>query len=291
MFLGLERLPKAGEEVRTSRFVRTSGGGAVITAIAAARLGLRCGIWSGLGNHAVARLKADGVAVRNLKRRDEPHAISAALSTRDNRSFVTFNGVNDALEGRLLAAAPRMRTRHAHFAFFPTDCARWIPILERCRTRGITTSWDFGWNEPLLADPSFPRLLERLDLLFLNEQEARLYARRRSLSAALAVWRQSHRPVIVKLGAQGSRWISRTLDLQVQAPRTRVIDTTGAGDAFNGGFLVARLRGQGPAAALRLGNRVGALSTRAPGGLDGLPAAADLPPALLRASGSPRKLR
>ncbi|MEO5895284.1 MAG: carbohydrate kinase family protein [Vicinamibacterales bacterium] len=291
VFLGLERLPNPGEEVRTSRFLRTSGGGAVITAVAASRLGLGCAIWSGLGDDAVARLKADGVVVRNLKRRDEPHAISAALSTTDNRSFVTFNGVNDALEQRLLAAAPRMRTRHAHFAFFPTDCARWIPILERCRRRGITTSWDFGWNERLLEDRSFTDLLERLDLLFLNEQEARLYSRRRSLSAALAVWRQSVRPVIVKLGADGSRWISRTVDLHVPAPRTRVIDTTGAGDAFNGGFLYSRLHGQSEAAALRLGNRVGALSTRAPGGLDGLPAATDIPAAWLRSPSSPRMSR
>jgi 2-dehydro-3-deoxygluconokinase len=55
------------------------------------------------------------------------------------------------------------------------------------------------------------------------------------------------------------------------------VDTTGAGDAFNGGFIAARLAGQGPAAALRLGNRIGALSTRKAGGLDGLPKAVERP--------------
>ncbi len=282
VFLGLERLPKPGEEVRTSDFVRTVGGGAVITAVAAARLGLACGIWSALGPSAASRLKAEGVTIRNLKRSSEAHAISAALSTRDNRSFVTFNGVNDVLEDRLLAAAPAIRARHVHFAFYPRDCRRWIVQLTRLRARGITTSWDFGWNEGLLTDPAFVPLIAALDVLFLNEQEARLYSGRRTLSAAVSAWRRSERTVIVKLGEQGSRWLSRTADIHVRAPRARVIDTTGAGDAFNGGFLTARLRGHGPTDALRLGNRVGALSTRAAGGVDGLPLAADVPAGLLR---------
>lgn len=282
IFLGLERLPKAGEEVRTSAFARTVGGGAVITAVAAARLGTVCGIWSALGPPAVARLRADRVAIRNLKQPTEAHAISAALSTRDNRTFVTFNGVNDVLERRLFSAAPGIRARHVHFAFYPRDCRRWIPLLRRLRARGISTSWDFGWNEGLLADTSFGGLLAELEVLFLNDQEARLYSRRRTLSAAVAAWRRSEHTVIVKLGAEGSRWLSRTTDLHVPAPRTRVVDTTGAGDAFNGGFLAGRLRGHGPADALRLGNHVGALSTRAAGGLDALPLAADLPSGLLR---------
>lgn len=282
IFLGLERLPAAGEEVRTSDFLRTIGGGAVITAVAAARLGTVCSIWSALGAPAVARLRAERVRIRNLKRPNEAHAISAALSTRDNRTFVTFNGVNDVLENRLLAAAPVIDARHVHFAFYPRDCRKWVPELKRLRTRGITTSWDFGWNEALLDDRSFAPLLAELDVLFLNEQEARLYSRRRTSSAAVAAWRRSERTVIVKLGAHGSRWLSRTRDLHVPAPRTRVIDTTGAGDAFNGGFLTARLRGHGPADALRLGNRVGALSTRAAGGVDALPLGTALPARLLQ---------
>ena len=56
IFLDLDRLPRPGEEVKTSRFVATVGGGAVITAVAAARLGVSVRILSGLSDAACARL-------------------------------------------------------------------------------------------------------------------------------------------------------------------------------------------------------------------------------------------
>lgn len=280
VFVGLERLPRPGEEVKTSRFLATIGGGAVITAITGARLGLRSRVMSGLGRTAAARLRAEGVGVANLRRPTELHAITAALSTAHDRSFVTFNGVNDVLERRLLAARGRLRARHVHFAFYPRSCGRWVPVLRELRAAGIASSWDFGWNEGLLADRRFPALLAAVDYVFVNELEAPLYARRRTLDAALAAWRAAPHHTIVKLGAGGSRWLARDRDVHAPAPRVRAVDSTGAGDAFNGGFLCGVLRGMPPRACLRLGNFVGARSTLRAGGLDGLPTRARVPAAL-----------
>jgi sugar/nucleoside kinase (ribokinase family) len=89
---------------------------------------------------------------------------------------------------------------------------------------------------------------------------------------------------VIKLGALGSRWLRADGDVVMPAPRVPIpVDTTGAGDAFNAGFLAAWLRGSPPAACLATGNAVGAASTRAAGGLDALPRSRDLPP-LLRPS-------
>lgn len=289
VFSGLPRLPRPGEEIKTSQFLKTVGGGAVITAVAAARLGLRVRVLSGLGPDAVLRLRREGVGVANVRRNNEPHAISAALSTRTNRTFVTFNGVNDVLEGRLAAPLRRARARHVHFAFYPHDCRRWTAVVASCRGRGMTTSWDFGWNEGLLADRGFPRLLRELDFTFLNEQEGLLYSRRSDARGSIAVWRTHPRAIVLKLGRRGSRWLSADADLTERAPRVRAVETTGAGDAFNGGFLYAWLRGLPPRACLAAGNFAGAMSTRAAGGLDALPRARDLPPALRDARASRRR--
>lgn len=283
IFLGLERLPRVGEEVKTSSFVHTVGGGAVITAVAAGRLGLPTGLVSALGEAGASRAQAEGIAVTNLLAGGERPAITAALSTRTNRSFVTFNGVNDHLEPRLFDAAREASARHVHFAFYPHECTRWAELVIRLRERGVGTSWDFGWNESLAGDRGFSRLLNALDYVFVNEQEAALYTSRLNLADAVAAWASHPHTVIVKMGAKGSRWVGSGQDHAVPATRVKTIDTTGAGDAFNGGFLVARLRGHSPKTALKLGNFVGAMSTREAGGLDGLPRPTELPEAIAHA--------
>ncbi len=271
IFVGLPHHPRSGEELKTSRFTATIGGGALITATAAARLGLTATVVSALSDEASRSLRAERVRVVNLRRRSEPHAISVALSTRHERSFVTFNGVNDRLQPRLPAAVARLRAAHIHFAFAPDNCLRWTRIVERLRARGTTTSWDFGWNPPLRTHPGFARLVGSIDFLFLNEAESALYARTRRSEGAAAHWRRATRNTVIKLGRRGSRWIAGSGDLSAPAPRVRAVDTTGAGDAFNGGFLFALLRGRAPRECLRIGNFVGARSTLAPGGIAALP--------------------
>jgi len=277
IFVGLPHLPKTGEELKTTRFVSTVGGGAVITATAAARLGTRTAVISGLSAEAVTVLRREKITIVNLKRPAEPHAITVALSTAGDRSFVTFNGVNDRLQPRLPAAIARQRARHVHFAFSPDDCSRWTRIVDRVRARGATTSWDFGWNPSLLRQRGFGGLVSMLDFVFLNEAESTMYARTRRRAAAIAYWRRSARNTIIKLGRRGSRWVAASRDLAAPAPRVRAVDTTGAGDAFNGGFLYALLGGRSPRECLRTGNFIGARSTLAAGGIAGLPRRRELP--------------
>src|SRR5262249_28958298 len=155
VFYGLDRLPANGEELKTRAFSRSPGGGAVITAIAGARLGLRTAVISAVSDDGIGMLGAEGVSVRNLRQRDEPAAITVALSTRRDRRFLTFNGVNDSLPDRIRRLLPRVRARHVHLAFYPRPCRPWIAVLGYLRRRGVTSSWDFGWNPRLVHDPQF----------------------------------------------------------------------------------------------------------------------------------------
>lgn len=266
VFFGLPALPGPGEEIKTDRFIRTTGGGAVITAVAAARCGLQCKVVSGLGPHAAKLLIKEGIFYRNLCRETESHAVTVALSTSTNRSFVTFNGVNNLLEYRLFEAIREEEARHVHFAFYPSDCGQWLEVLEHFSTRGIASSWDFGWNEALREDPHFHDLLSRLDYLFLNEEELALYSEHGSQN------------IVIKLGSRGCRWIGPDRDLRSPAVELEndPVDTTGAGDAFNGGFLYGLLTGKPPEEILALANTLGAFSTRAPGGIEGLPPAGEV---------------
>ena len=87
-----------------------------------------------------------------------------------------------------------------------------------------------------------------------------------SVEAALE-WLAARVPVVViKLGPEGA--VARRGEETVRRPAFEIepVDTTGAGDSFNGGFLHAYVEGAGLADCLDLGNACGALSTRAAGG-------------------------
>jgi sugar/nucleoside kinase (ribokinase family) len=277
IFVGLERLPELGEEIKTDRFTATIGGGAVITAVKAARLGMKTTLISALSENAVSRLKKERVGVTNLRKTNEPHAITAALSTSEDRAFVTYNGVNTKLEERLarqFASISRRSSKgeqgdptHVHLCFYPHSCSQWAAIVSKLRRRGVTTSWDFGWNEPLTNDRGLTDLIDSLDFLFVNEHETRLYTGSSSIADSFAEWRKRKAITIIKLGEQGAVWIAPDREILVAAPPVKVVDTTGAGDSFNAGFLVAWMKGKTPEQCLAAGNTVGADSTKRAGGL------------------------
>ncbi len=278
IFAGLPRLPRPGEELRVPTFGRTSGGGAIITAVAAARLGVRVGVLSAVSDTAVGTVQRERARLINLKRPSEDAAVSVSLSTRRNRAFVTFEGVNLQLETRLLAKLRRSPTaRHVHFALSPASCRAWLGVVERMRDRGTTTSWDFGWNERLLEDRAFSALASAVDWLFVNESEAKLYTRAPTLALARRILRTLGTKTVLKLGSRGAALISSDRAVRQPAMQATVVDTTGAGDAFNAGFLAAVIRGRDAGDALRLASYIAARSIEGLGGIQSLPHARELP--------------
>jgi sugar/nucleoside kinase (ribokinase family) len=158
-----------------------------------------------------------------------------------------------------------------HLALYPRDTRAWARRLSALRRREISVSWDFGWNDVLAKDPGLTALIDTLTVVFVNEREAALYSGAADFDAALPFWRARRPIVVIKLGAQGSRVVGHAGEWAAPAPNVTAVDTTGAGDAFNGGFLSAWMRGASLVQALRLGNRIGAASTRKAGGIEALP--------------------
>lgn len=228
---------------------------------------------SALPEGAAARLAMERVEVRNLRKAGEPHALSVALSTRHDRAFVTFDGANADLEARLLARFSRRlpRARHVHVAMGPRDLQAWAAVLARLRARGVSTSWDFGWTTNCRARAASGPCSAR-STGCLSTRRRRGWTAARTMTVAVARWRGLARNIVVKRGPLGAIVLAAgAAPPRAPAPRVTVVDTTGAGDAFNGGFLAALVRGALVADCLRAGVVLGSLSTRAAGGLDALP--------------------
>ena len=94
-----------------------------------------------------------------------------------------------------------------------------------------------------------------------NRLEMLMYAGRRDVRRALDRWRAAPRPIIVKLGAAGSCVVGGGIEIRAAAPPVRAVDSTGAGDAFDAGFLAAWLEGRAVRDCVALGIACGALST------------------------------
>jgi ribokinase len=110
-----------------------------------------------------------------------------------------------------------------------------------------------------------------VDLLFVNEDEARMLTGRTSPAEAAATLQElGAQIIVVKLGARGCTVFSPDTRIDVPAFEVDAVDTTGAGDCFAGGYLAALHRGWPHRDAARFANAVGALSVQKMGTVTGL---------------------
>jgi ribokinase len=286
IFYGIRRLPRMGEELVTRNFAITLGGGAPNTAITAARLGRRVELATVLGDSvvdelAIARLEKEGVGCRLVKRRPNgAGAVTVAVSGRKDRFFLTYPGSNQFLQSYLVAQNTRRKLaegEHVHFGLAPENWSSFSKLVGWLRRQNVTTSWDLGWHPEALGEPGFRELYSKLDIVFLNKLEALRLSRSKTVRDALGRLARPGQCVVVKLGPSGAiASDSQAGFVRVRGRKANVVDTTGAGDAFNGGFLHTWLNGRSLEECLTVGNICGSLSTTKPGGADGTPTSKQL---------------
>ena len=123
---------------------------------------------------------------------------------------------------------------------------------------GLTTSVDPQAAE-LLADPAgFLELVHGIDLLLPSAGELAALGGTRAVLAAVGA-------VAVTDGPRGAAWVDRTTRVEVSTRPAEVVDTTGAGDAFDAGVLAAWTAGAAPRDALAAGVAAGTRAVRRPG--------------------------
>ena len=276
---GFASWPQPGTEAFARAFHREVGGGAAICGCGLARLGSRAAVFGMVGQDGgdwfAARLKRFGVITSRLHFDPvEPTAVTVAISTPGERTFLTYHGPNRRFQEMLAEAATSgglANVRHLHLNWAPElDTA--ADLFAAIRRQGCSISLDVGWHEDWLTDPRSLALLPLIDIFFPNEVEARRMTGeidRAKILRRLAS--EGARRVALKLGPDGASLLWDGDILEVRSHPVTVIDTTGAGDCFNAGFLHYWLRGAPPTTCLRAGNFCGAASTEAPGGVNGFP--------------------
>ena len=280
-------VPAFGQAERLVRDVRlTLGSSSAITACGAARLGLRVAMVGVVGDDPLGRFVLDALAARGV----DTSACRVAANRATGASVILGNGTDRAILTALGTIADTRasdvpdallgRARHVHVGslFLQPGLATDLPALFRsARAAGATTSLDPNWDPSGAWNGGFAGALAETDVVLPNAGEAlRLTGATDAETAARALSGEA-RIAVVKLGAAGALAADgRRPIVRADARRVDPVDTTGAGDSFDAGFIAARLDGRAVDDALAYAVACGSLSTRAAGGTDGQATREDL---------------
>lgn len=256
------------------------GSSAGICAVGLARLGVDTAIVARVGSDVFGGrtrelLDEAGVDSAAIRVVDEPTGVSVILSAPDDRAILTLTGALAGVTADEVLAASEGAS-HVHFAsfFLVPALARELPsVLATLRERGITTSLDTNWD-PAEKWEGVLDCLPLLDLLLPNAAEAIALAAALGTDTAdvetAARELAAHGPaVIVKDGAAGGLAVVDGNVLRAPGLEVDVVDTTGAGDSFDAGFLAVWTEHRDVARALRWAAVAGSLSIRGAGGTGG----------------------
>jgi ribokinase len=276
---GFDSWPQPGTEAFAGALHREVGGGAAISACGLARLGSHTAVLGIVGEDGgdwvAGRLSRCGVGTSRLQfDAGEPTAVTVAVSTPGERTFLTYHGPNRRFPdvfARLGSSDELADVRHLHLAAAP-DLDTAADLFAAIRRQNCSISLDVGWHDEWLGDPRALGLLPLVDLFFPNEMEARRMTGESDPDSMLRVLASAGaRGAALKLGTKGAALLWGGDILHVKPHAVKAVDTTGAGDCFNAGFLHFWLGGAPPLVCLRAGNFCGAASTEAAGGIGGFP--------------------
>ncbi|MEM5826332.1 MAG: carbohydrate kinase [Candidatus Aenigmatarchaeota archaeon] len=268
-----------GSLEETKTFEKCFGGAPGNLAIACSRLGLKVAIISRVGNDAFGRflldtLKREGVDTSYIEI-DEKHRTGLAfVSHIKERQFLFYRGAEMFIKGR------------EDLDNFKYICFGSIPLITKTSRRAVLKAIKIGkkMRAKICFDPNIRlnlwkedtlnwvrKILEKVDLLLLTEEEAKIIFEERNLETLIENIRKKFELIGIKMGARGSIIIQGNKIVKMPAIKVKVIDTTGAGDAWNAGLLFSLINGYDLITSAKIANICGALCVSKKGAITALP--------------------
>jgi sugar/nucleoside kinase (ribokinase family) len=286
---GLPSLPILGRELTATGFHIALGSSSAIAAARLAALGAQVGYVGLLGDDSIGEfvkqeLQHTGVDTAYIQiAPGQTTDVTIALTYAADRALLTYSDLMTRFDGAAITPGLLAEYSHLHVSsfFLQTGLQPRLPRLFRlAHEMGLSTSLDPGWDphERWIDNPHLAPTLAETDFFFPNESEATALCGGSWNPGALAV--QVRGVVVVKRGVQGALALRASAPqdpIDVSAIPVEVVDTTGAGDAFDAGFLYATLILQRDLPdALRFAAACGAQAVTQIGGATNAPDAATI---------------
>jgi ribokinase len=280
------RQPKIGETIVGSGFKMGPGGKGSNQSVASARLGAKVTFISKIGRDAFGEIalktwKDEGIVVRAAQSDKEPTGAAYIFVNHDTgeNAIIVYPGAGGAISPPdVEAAADAIRGAKVFVTQLEQPAASAQRGLEIARAAGVVTVFN-----PAPAEPIPDAIYPLCDYIVPNETEA---ATLTGLSVATlndakrvgdALLAKGARNALITLGERGALLHNGTNSVEIPAfSAGPVVETTGAGDAFVGGFAAAIARGFDPIEAARFGCAVAGISVTRAGTAPSMPRLAEV---------------
>lgn len=259
--------PPHGDDAQALRTKICLGGTSLNTAIVLARLGIETALIARVGrdvfgDFAIAEMERNGVSAQWLQRDDTALTGVAycAITPDGQRTLFGGGGPNRNLRTETLSPELFTQARWLHLASYALLAEPARSTVRQAQgmaqAAGVSTSLDIGLAPWRLIPDLLMELAPTIEVLMPSEQPLM----------------PTHKLVLRKLGAEGCEVITHDSRLHVPTFHVNVIDTTGAGDAFDAGFIAGRVRRLDVRASALLANACGAAAVTVLGAGDAFPA-------------------
>ncbi len=268
VFTCLPEFPRLGHEVYSREFHLVPGG--VFTpAVTLTRLGLRTAWPCEFGSDPFSQFVKEealkvGVNATFFTQSDQPSLrITVVFSFGEERAFLSYIDPLPELPYAEFIHQTRPKWVYITHLMVGEEQER---IVRAARDMGAKVYMDCQAHHTSLDEVATQEAIGRVDVFSLNREEALKLTGETSVEAALGKLSELVKVVIIKTGADGC--LCGTEGKVIRAPgiEVEVVDTTGAGDNFNCGFIYGQINGYSVEDSLRIGNLCGGLSTLEYGG-------------------------
>ncbi|MCW1927198.1 ribokinase [Bhargavaea beijingensis] len=269
LVVGTERFPKQGETVLGNLYTTVPGGKGANQAVAAARLGGKVGMIGAVGtdpfgDDLASNLKNEGINTGGIKRVEGPSGIANILLSEGDNRIIVVPGANHELKPQDIDTCKRaIASSDLVVLQLEIPVPTVLRTLEIARTNRVPVILN-----PAPADGFTDEFLDCEPILTPNESEAAMMFGEN--------WEQALEAhpnrLIVTLGKEGARYHDGERHVRVPGIQVNAVDTTGAGDTFNGALAVALAENMPMKDAIRFANAAASLSVEKFGAQGGMPA-------------------
>jgi len=275
IFNDLPSMPRPGEEIWAQGFLFTVGG-MMNTASALSRLGKRVGLVTSFGsdvwgNIIESSMAQEGVSTDLAHKLAVPYPqVTVSLNYQDDRSMVSYGDsgcIADSFKDHLLSV---IRSRDAAVYHFSSQ-RDYFEFIAEARKHKRTISLDSVWDEEWLRSEGIREQIRMADIFMPNLMEARTITGKQDAYEALDELSEMAPLVVVKLGGEGAIAKHEGRVYHSEGFGVEVVDLTGAGDCFAGGFLYGWLNKKPIEECLTIANYCGSRCVQAIGGYTGTP--------------------